>query len=172
VASDSAVQVVVTDTNILINLIWAERLSLLSMLTSFEFVLLVEVVSEMTDPEQRAQLEAALTRGELRTIVLEDIAELTIYAELRPLMGKGEAACLALAEARHWLIASDEKKRFRQEVFARLGKDRLVTTAGLFVLAIRTGLLSVEEADHAKAVLEQNRFRMTFRSFRELVKGE
>jgi predicted nucleic acid-binding protein len=100
---------------------------------------------------------------------LEDIAELTTYAELRRVMGKGEAACLALAEARGWIVASDEKKRFRREVIARLGEERLVTTAGLFVLAIRAGLLSVEEADQAKAILERHRFRMKFRSFRELV---
>src|SRR5262249_23928127 len=120
----------------------AERLALLGMLTSFAFVFPAEVVAEITDPVQREQLEATLTRGELRAVVLDDIAELTTYAELRLVMGKGEAACLALAEARGWIIASDEKKRFRREVFARLGEDRLVTTAGLFVLAIRAGLLS------------------------------
>ncbi|MGE4096292.1 MAG: hypothetical protein AB7G75_36290 [Candidatus Binatia bacterium] len=168
-SSDSSVAVIVTDANILINFMHAERFALLSKLTSFEFVIPVEVVAEITDPAQREQLEAALTRGELRTIILEDIAEITIYAELRRLMGKGEAACLALAEVRGWIVASDEKRRFRREVRARLGEGRLVTTAGLFVLAIRAGLLSVEEADQAKAVLERHRFRMKFRSFRELV---
>lgn len=44
-----------------------------------------------------------------------------------------------------------------------------MTTAGLFVLAIQAGLLSVEEADQAKVMLERHRFRMKFRSFRELV---
>lgn len=168
-SSGSSVTVVVTDANILINFMRAERLSLFGALTSFEFVLPAEVVAEITDPVQQEQLEAALTRGELRTIVLEDISELTTYAELRRMMGKGEAACLALAEARGWIVASDEKKRFRREVRARLGEGRLVTTAGLFVLAIRAGLLSVEEADQAKAMLERHRFRMKFQSFRELV---
>jgi len=86
-------------------------------------------------------------------------------------MGKGEAACLAMAEARGWMIASDEKKRFRREVTARLGLERLVTTAGLFVIAIRAGVISVEEADQAKEILERHRFRMAFRSFRELVEN-
>jgi hypothetical protein len=54
-------------------------------------------------------------------------------------------------------------------VFARLGEGRLVTTAGLFVLAIRAGILTVEEADQMKAVLEQRRFRMTFASFRDVL---
>lgn len=168
-SSGSSVAVVVTDANILINFMRAEHLALLGRLTSFAFVFPAEVVAEITDPVQREQLEAALTRGELRTIVLEDIAELTTCAELRRVMGKGEAACLALAEARGWIVASDEKKRFRREAVARLGEGHVVTTAGLFVLAIRAGLLSVEEADQAKAVLERHRFRMKFRSFRELV---
>jgi predicted nucleic acid-binding protein len=85
------------------------------------------------------------------------------------MMGRGEAACLAMAEARGWLVASDEKRRFRREVIARLGEGRLVTTAGLFVMAIRAGTLSVEEADQAKEVLQRYRFRMTFRSFRDLL---
>lgn len=111
-SSGSSVAVVVTDANIFINFIRAERLALLGGLASFEFVLPAEVMAEITDPGQREQLEAVLTRGKLRTIVLEDIAEITTYAELRRLMGKGEAVCLALAEARGWIVASDEKKRF------------------------------------------------------------
>jgi hypothetical protein len=84
-------------------------------------------------------------------------------------MGNGEGACLAMAEARGWLIASDEKRRFRREVIARLGEERLMTTAGLFVIATCAGTLSVEEADQAKEVLEKHHFHMAFRSFRELV---
>jgi hypothetical protein len=84
-------------------------------------------------------------------------------------MGQGEAACLAMAESRGWIVASDERRRFRREVFSRLGEGRLVTTPGLFVLAIRVGRLSVDEADQMKAVLEQHRFRMTFGSFRDVI---
>jgi predicted nucleic acid-binding protein len=83
--------------------------------------------------------------------------------------GKGEAACLALAESRGWLVASDEKRRFRREVLALLGSGRLVTTPGLFVLAIRAGGISVQEADEVKAVLERHRFRMGFRSLCEVI---
>jgi hypothetical protein len=74
-----------------------------------------------------------------------------------------------MAEERGWLIASDEKRRFRREVIARLGEGRLVTTAGLFVIAIRANVLSIGDADQAKEILERHRFRMAFRSFRELL---
>ncbi len=38
------------------------------------------------------------------------------------------------------------------------------------MLAIEAGLLTVEQADADKLVLERRRFRMPFASFRELVK--
>ena len=162
-------RVVVTDANVLINLMHAGRLDLLGALTAFEFVVPDHVVAEITVPVQRQALEIALTTGALIKQSITDPRELAAYAELRRIMGSGEAACLAMAEARGWLIASDEKRRFRREAIARLGEGRLVTTAGLFVIAIRAGAIPVEEADRAKEILERHRFRMAFRSFRELL---
>jgi predicted nucleic acid-binding protein len=159
----------VTDANVLINLIHAGRLDLLGALTAFEFVVPEHVIVEITEPAQRQALEIALTRGALRKQSITDPKELAIYAELRRIMGSGEAACLAMAEERGWLIASDEKRRFRREVIARLGEGRLVTTAGLFVIAIRANVISIGDADQAKEILERHRFRMAFRSFRELL---
>jgi hypothetical protein len=37
------------------------------------------------------------------------------------------------------------------------------------VAAIRAGLMSVEEADAAKSILERHRFRLPFQSFREVL---
>jgi predicted nucleic acid-binding protein len=146
-------RVVVTDANILINLMHAGRLDLLGALSTFEFVVSDHVIAEITRPAQRQALEIALTRGALSKRSIIGPRELATYAELRRIMGSGEAACLAMAEARGWLIASDEKRRFRREVLARLGEGRLVTTAGLFVIAIRAGAISVEEADQVKELL-------------------
>lgn len=84
-------------------------------------------------------------------------------------MGAGEAACLALAELNGWHVASDERRRFRREVFARLGEGRLLTTPSIYVLAIRAGLLSVAEADADKDLLASRRFVMKFGSFSELL---
>jgi predicted nucleic acid-binding protein len=169
VAAGALTRIVVTDANIIINLIHAGRLGLLGALPPYQFVVPEDVVSEIADHAQREALEVAITEGHLHRETITAPAELTRYAELRQVVGKGEAACLALAESHGWLVASDEKRRFRREVLARLGSGRLVTTPGLFVLAIRAGAISVQEADEAKAVLEQHRFRMTFGSFREVV---
>lgn len=167
--ADAPKRVVVTDANIIINLIHAGRLPLLGALQQYEFAVPEDVVYEIAVPSQREALEAAITGGLLRRETITAQHELARYAELRQVGGRGEAACLTMAESRGWLIASDEKRRFRREVLARLGPGRIVTTPGLFVLAIRAGVISVEEADDAKTVLERNRFRMGFRSFREVI---
>ncbi len=100
---------------------------------------------------------------------INDISAITLFAELTAFMGKGEAACLSLAVTRGWLIASDEKRVFKREAEARLGPGRLINTAGLLVFSIRAGLITIEEADELRAVLEQCRFRMKFASFRDLL---
>lgn len=118
-------------------------MDLLSTLTAFEFVVPDHVMAEITVPAQRQALEIALTRGVLRQESITDPRELATYAGLRRIMGSREAACRAMAETWGWPIASDEKRRFRHEVITRLGEGQLVTTAGLFVIAMRAGVISV-----------------------------
>lgn len=66
-------------------------------------------------------------------------------------------------------MACDEKRVFLREARTRLGTGRILNTPGLYVLWIRAGVLSVEEADAAKAILDSNRFKMRFASFREVI---
>jgi len=74
-----------------------------------------------------------------------------------------------LAELGTWLIASDEKKKFRREALARLGNARMLDTPGILILAIKAGLLTIEEADNAKTILEHHRFTMNFISFHDVL---
>jgi predicted nucleic acid-binding protein len=163
------VRVVVTDTNILINLIHIGRLDLLGKLASYSFAIPEEVVKEVREPNQANALQTAISSGLLVEVQLADPAELKVYADLIQILGSGEAACLSLAQCRQWLIASDEKKKFRRETLARLGAGRLLNTPGILSLAISGGIITVEDADRAKVVLEQNRFIMSFASFRDVV---
>lgn len=165
----SIVRVVVTDTNILINLIHIGRLDLLGKLPPLSFVVPEEVIKEVREPEQAQALQTAISAGLLVEVQLADPAELKVYANLTQILGSGEAACLSLAQCRHWLIASDEKKKFRSETLARLGAGRLLNTPGILSLAISEGIITVEDADLAKAVLEQHRFIMSFASFRDVL---
>jgi predicted nucleic acid-binding protein len=72
------VRVVVTDTNILINLIHAGLLDLLAKLSPYTFVVPEEVVREVSDPQQSQALQEALSRDVLQVVQLTDPAELTI----------------------------------------------------------------------------------------------
>ena len=165
------VQVVITDANILINLLHIGRLSILGRLTQFEFVIPDEVVAEILDEDQAEALQAAIYAQYVKRVSFQDIEELTAFAALSHFLGEGESACLALAQQRGWWVASDEGGAFRREAQQRLGPGRLLNTPGILLSAIRAGILTVEEADEAKAVLEQHRFRLRFGSFRELSGG-
>jgi predicted nucleic acid-binding protein len=155
--------------SILLNLIHVGLLDLLGKLPPYSFVVPEEVVKEIREPRQAQALQTAISAGLLLEERLTDPAELKVYAELIQTLGSGEAACLSLAECRQWLIASDEKKKFRRETLARLGAGRLLNTPGILTLAISRGILPIEDADGAKAVPEQHRFIMSFRSFRDVL---
>jgi predicted nucleic acid-binding protein len=144
---------------------------MLGRLPGFKFVVTPEAVAEIVRPDQQEQVEGALRAGVLRLEQLSDPEALALLADLRSQMGAGEAASLALAASEGWAIASDEQRAFRREAVARLGQGRIMTTPGLYVVAIRFGLLSVEEADADKATLAACKFKMDFSSFRGLLPG-
>ena len=159
--------IVVADACVLINLMHVARLDLCAGLPGIELVVPEHVREEIG--RQRATLDDAISRGILRIEAITDLNACAVFARLTERLGRGEAACLAIAVEKGWLVASDEKGRFRREAEERLGKERLLGTADLFLKALCAGLLSVEEADADKAVLETLRFKMAFASFRDLV---
>lgn len=134
----SRLRIVVTDANVLINLIHVGRLDGRSFFR-------IEQVTE-----------------------LETVA---LFAELRARLGRGESACLALAHEYGWSVACDEKGRFRREAEKRIGPERILGTADIFLMAIQGGRMTIVEADADKVALEEHRFRMPFTSFRELVRA-
>lgn len=160
--------VVVTDANVLINLMHCGQLGLLGDLPGFGFVVPDHVAAEIVRAEQKEMLDAAVEAGSVRIEAITAVPIIEEFARLSAEMGRGEAACLALAAHEGWLVASDEKRLFRRKAIELLGPGRLLTTPGLFVLAIRAGLMTVDEADECKAVLEENRFKMKFGSFSEV----
>jgi predicted nucleic acid-binding protein len=168
-SEDCLTPTVVVDTNVLINLMHVGRIEILRGLRPFHFVITEEIAGEIEWPLEQEQLEKALAAGILRKEPTSDLAVVTLFAELRQMMGAGEAAALALATHNGWIVASDERKAFRREAIRRLGPQRILTTPGIFVLAIRSGLLTIEEADADKATLATCRFAMNFVSFRDVL---
>lgn len=142
-----ATQTVVLDTTVVIHLARAGRLGLLGLLEHLEFVVPDQVVEEVTYREQAAALERALEAGHLRRESSTDLTEIALYAELGQRMGKGEAACLAMAASRGWLLASDDRGRaFRRLVQEKIGAERLMRTSAIVAMACEDGALSHAEA--------------------------
>lgn len=167
--SGEEIRTAIMDTSVLINFAILDRIGLLGALERLRIAVPGEVLFEVKRPEQKKRVRAALKAGSLHEVALDQPPELAQFARFRKKMGLGEAACLALAASRGWLFTCDEGGVVRSEAKKLLGSDRLLNTPGLFLLAIRTGCWTVDEADKAKAVLEENRYRMQFGSFRELL---
>ena len=161
--------VLITDTSLLINLTHTGHLALLGQTPPYRFVVPDEVITEVTDQSQRAALDAAVEAGVVARLTIQTTEELELYSELLQILGSGEAACLALASVRGWIVACDEKRVFLREARARLGEGRLLNTVGLYVTWVQSQLLTVEQADEAKSVLEVRRFKMSFESFADIV---
>jgi len=167
--TDRARTIIAVDANVLINFIHIEQLSLLGALPDITFMVPKEVTKEITDAGQAAALEDACAARHVQETNLTSPGELEHHAMLIRSLGKGESACLALASARDWSLASDEKRLFRRTAIAEIGVSNIWTTPDLIVHAIQAELVNVEEADHWKEHLSRNRFHMKFDSFTELL---
>ena len=161
---------VVVDACVLINLAITDRLELLGRLEEWRFITTPEVLDEVKNEEQRARVDAAVAAGAL---TVEELTgeEVEHFVRLAERLGKGEAACLALAHARGYAVASDEKGQFLQQV-EKLKIRAVITTPDVYLVLIRSGLLSVEKADGDKDLLAQNRFTMSFETFAVLLRKE
>jgi predicted nucleic acid-binding protein len=121
-ADKSGTTVVLTDANVLINLIHIGQLSLLRQLPGFRFVVPDHVVAEIKQRNQADALCQAINEGMLEQTSITDLNEMSAYAELHRTLGQGEAACLAIAFYRGYAIASDEKRAFRRTALKKIGK--------------------------------------------------
>lgn len=166
--TDERRRVVVADASVLINLIHVSRLDLCGRLPGVEFVVPEHVRAEITYPSQREALDRAVEGGVFQIVTITDLADIAEFSNLTTRLGRGEAACLVLASTNDWDIACDEKGRFRREALERIGPDRLLGTVEIYIAALRGELLTVEQADADKVLLEERRFRMPFGSFRDV----
>ncbi len=147
---------VVVDATVVINLIKAGCLDLLGVIAGWEFVLPDQVVEEVTYPEEAEALQQAFETGELRRESATAHAEIAMYAELRQRMGRGEAACLAMAACRDWMMASDDRGRAFLRLARRgIGECRLIGTSDIVRIGLRQGALSAEGADRIREIAGQ-----------------
>lgn len=171
-ASDGRI-LVVADTNVLINFLRSGRLDLLLQHKDYKLIITEHARREVTYPEQAAELESAISGRDINQIQLTDPSEISLFAELNAVLGRGESAAIAVAANRNWVIATDELGRARREVCERVGKNKLITTPGLILSCIRNGAITVAEADGIKRTLEAQRqsFAVDFESFGDLLEN-
>lgn len=160
---------VACDACVLINFLSIDRIEILHEdVSRYRFVVPDAANAEVTRQAQRDRLDAAYREHIVYRAGAESIEELIEFSELTRFMGRGEAACLALAKCRGWMLASDEGKPFRRMAVESIGEHRLIGTADIFDAAIENKRMTVSEADDLKASLEDTyHFKMPFKSFAE-----
>lgn len=163
---------VAVDSSLLINFLLLGRMDILGQLRAFCFCVVNHVTEEILRAEQRARLQTAVAAGFVQEVEITEPEEILLYDGFRAVLGDGEAACMAIAVRRRWVVAGDEKGRFRRELFDRLGENYLLDTPGVLLTAIRGGVITADEASHLREILRQNRFQMDPRPFDDLLKEE
>lgn len=158
---------VVADTSLLLNFLKIGRVDLLA--AFYRIIITEHVRGEVTDPGHRTTLEEAIASGLIEESVVTDPGELGLFSRLNVFLDRGEAAAIAVAERRGWILGLDEKGVALREAMSRLGAARILNTVGVLVECIRRGVLSIEEADEIKDELARKRFVIKLGSFSELL---
>jgi predicted nucleic acid-binding protein len=161
---------VVADSSFLINFLAVDRMDILSRLPQFRFHFVNHVRAEIRYESQRVRLQAATEAGGVTEIEVTEPGEILLYDEFRSFLGDGESASLAVAVSRRWIIAADEKGRFRRELLTRLGENYLFDTLGALLTAIRANVITVAHAEALRRQLQAHRFQMDSTPFDELLR--
>lgn len=164
--------IVIADTSVLINFLAVNRMDLIKR-HSCRFLITNHVSREITEhyQEQISRLKEALEQGILEEIPVNNQEEVETFAKLAKLesLGNGECACIAVAVHCGYTLAIDDKKAIKQ---ARLSCPTIsiVTTEALMVSMIKTGLITVSEADIIKDEWAlSHKFKLKIHSFGELI---
>jgi hypothetical protein len=81
-ATAATTVVIITDANVLINFVHIDQVALLGEPPAYRFQLPTEVLNELTDGDQRAQIEAAIAARQLEPVVTKALDALTLFGDL------------------------------------------------------------------------------------------
>ncbi len=160
---------IVLDTSILLNFVKIGRVGLLGQLRT-SVVLLDQVFDEVRRLDQREAVKVAVAAGTLDLQSVRNPTEVALFTEFRAggRLGAGECAVLAVALTRNW-VAGLQDRRARTEGQRRRADLVLCQTEDLVLMLIKTGCLTIEEADGFLAEwAAKHRFRSRVASFRNL----
>lgn len=166
--------IVVTDTSVLLNFLKIDRMDLFGHHPD-RFLVTSHVEAEIEDDEQRLRYEIACSVGHLEICTVTDVEEIALFARLNrsQRLGVGECSAIAVAVRRGYTLAIDDNKalnRAIREAGLIAANLPILRTQDVVLSLIRTGVLSVQEADDIKDVWARyHRFRLKLKSFRELL---
>lgn len=160
------------DTSVLINFLCIDRMDLIAR-HSHQFIVTNHVAAEVKDfySEQQTRLKAALQSGTLKQVSIAGQREVALFGSLSKSsrLGSGECSAIALAIAREYVLAIDDRQATNQARNIRRNL-RILTTQDLIVAMIHENLLSVAEADELKETwAHQHRFRLPIKSFSDVL---
>ncbi len=121
------VRPVVLDANVLINLIRLNKLDILKNIKGYKFFIPNHVTVEVHKRTQRLQIHKAFKEGWIQELEISDLSEIEFYIRYRSRFGQGESACMAVAESRGWIVASDDRS-VQREVKKKFGAEKLMST--------------------------------------------
>jgi predicted nucleic acid-binding protein len=149
------VRVVVADTNILINLGYADSLDLLALIPGIEFIIPPEVEREMRRGRGRVFatiFSRTIASGKLRVEEAIGPRAVEVYVRCRDEhhLDEGESAGLALAASRGDLFATTDARAYEAGI-AELGEHAVVHLEDILELVVARDVLTGE----AVAVMRQ-----------------
>ena len=95
-------------------------------------------------------------------------AEQSLAEQLGKTLGRGESACIALAQTRRWIVLTDDRDARR---VARAAGITISGTLGALMNLVRGHVLSLTEADVFLNMMKQHGYRSPVSSLSELDNG-
>jgi predicted nucleic acid-binding protein len=131
---------VLLDACVLINLLASEEIDSILRIAGQEFKICDAVEKESLylrpdDPQELSpnavQLDPLIMSGVLSVCVMESDTEETLYVEYAGQLDDGEAMSIAIAEARSYRLATDDRKARRIFLASTNAPERLISTSDL-----------------------------------------
>jgi len=167
------------DTDCISSFLWVNRENLVLQLYPGRIILPQDVFNELSHPSVphiRDKITAMQASGSIATMsIMTNTEEYRLYRELaiappkrRRVIGKGEAAALALAKVHNGIIASNNLKDIRQ--YVELYKLAHVTTGDILVESLHRGLIDENIGDQIWSNMLRKRRLLPTLTFTEYLK--
>ena len=163
-----ASSIVLLDACVLINLLASGEIEAILRVTEQEFKICTAVEKESfylraDDPQEQSfdsvQLDPLVKSGVLSVCAIESEVEGTLYVDYASQLDDGEAMSIAIAEARGYLLATDDRKARRIFLESTAAPGRLISTSDLVRSWAERQAISL---DKLKAILLSIQHRASF----------